>query len=193
MDIARLSTDSIEINHHTDTDGTAECVLAFRSFRDERTTDGPLEHLIPETDMRTAPCGTPEIATYYEIDLVNDAAGTNVAAANSEAALTKGITLSGFSPDDVLTVTQPPGRLFVSAYNTTFGGRWAHRTNVIFDGDPAEGTVLWNGLGYGSAEGARLNFGVHTLTGHESYTFYIGDNYWLDNAGGLSLQIDVNI
>jgi hypothetical protein len=66
LDIVRLSQDVVEINHHTDTDGVAECNLAFRAFRDERTPPGVTFYPIPEQEFRNAPCG--EVETFMLIN-----------------------------------------------------------------------------------------------------------------------------
>lgn len=63
LDACRLSSDDIEIAHHTDTDGTAECNLAFRSFRDERVPPDPIDAPIPFGQLRTPDlCGAPDTA-----------------------------------------------------------------------------------------------------------------------------------
>ncbi len=61
MDTCRLAQDDIEITHHTDTDGLAECNLAFRSFRDERVPPAITRIIIPDTDPVQATCGTPAV------------------------------------------------------------------------------------------------------------------------------------
>lgn len=59
MDTCRLATDDIEILHHTDTDGVAECTLSFRSFRDERTFAEPIHVPLPDADKTNTLCGSP--------------------------------------------------------------------------------------------------------------------------------------
>jgi hypothetical protein len=59
MDTCRLASDDIEIQHHTDTDGAAECNLGFRSFRDPRTTPDPIYYPIPVVDFIPETCGSP--------------------------------------------------------------------------------------------------------------------------------------
>lgn len=58
LEITRLATDAVEITHHTDTDGVAECNLSFRGFRDERTIGTTISYPIPITGQNNAPCGT---------------------------------------------------------------------------------------------------------------------------------------
>lgn len=59
MDTCRLVSDDIEIQHHTDTDGVAECNLGFRSFRDERAIPDPIYYPISIVEETDAACGTP--------------------------------------------------------------------------------------------------------------------------------------
>jgi hypothetical protein len=61
MDTCRLASDDIEIQHHTDTDGAAECNLGFRSFRDPRTELDPLtiSYPIPTAGIVPETCGSP--------------------------------------------------------------------------------------------------------------------------------------
>jgi hypothetical protein len=59
MDTCRLASDDIEIQHHTDTDGVAECNLGFRSFRDPRTPPATIDYPIPETAQSLFGCGEP--------------------------------------------------------------------------------------------------------------------------------------
>lgn len=58
MDTCRLASDDIEIVHHTDTDGLAECNLSFRSFRDERVPPAITRHPIPAGAILQESCGT---------------------------------------------------------------------------------------------------------------------------------------
>jgi hypothetical protein len=59
MDTCRLATDDIEILHHTDTDGAAECNLSFRSFVDARAIVDPIDYPLPDADYSDTMCGTP--------------------------------------------------------------------------------------------------------------------------------------
>jgi len=59
MDVARLDQDTIEIQHHTDSDGVCEISGAFRTFRDGRDPSGTIDHPIPTAEMSLTPCGTP--------------------------------------------------------------------------------------------------------------------------------------
>lgn len=47
VDAARLDQDSIEITHHTDSDGTCEVSCAFRTFSNTRDPSGVISHPIP--------------------------------------------------------------------------------------------------------------------------------------------------
>jgi hypothetical protein len=59
MDTCRLATDSVQINHITDSDGVAESSLSFRSFRDERTAPDPIDYPIPAAAKGVDYCGGP--------------------------------------------------------------------------------------------------------------------------------------
>jgi hypothetical protein len=59
MDTCRLASDDIEIMHHTDTDGAAECNLSFKSFRDERTIPDAISSSIPVATQLSTLCGAP--------------------------------------------------------------------------------------------------------------------------------------
>jgi hypothetical protein len=68
MDICRLSQDDIEINHHTDTEGVAECSIGFRAFRDEREPDETVEYPIPTTALRAVGCAWTPRAICFALD-----------------------------------------------------------------------------------------------------------------------------
>jgi hypothetical protein len=69
MDTCRLAGDQVEITHHTSTDGVAECNLAWRSFRDERTIPNPINFPIPYALKSVDPCGAPADAGCVPDDL----------------------------------------------------------------------------------------------------------------------------
>jgi hypothetical protein len=69
VDTCRLGQDSIEIHHHTDTDGVAEAGLSFRAFRDERTEPGVLSYPIPTAAQSTDQCGVPAVEEASCVDL----------------------------------------------------------------------------------------------------------------------------
>ena len=63
LETCRLSDDTVEIKHYTDTSGAAECQLNFRSFRDERVAvDAPF--VTPTDVMNADPCGS-VVADYF--------------------------------------------------------------------------------------------------------------------------------
>jgi hypothetical protein len=72
MDTCRLASDDIEIMHHTDTDGAAECNLSFKSFRDPRAVPAIISYPIPASAKGVDFCGTP---APEEADCVNVDAG----------------------------------------------------------------------------------------------------------------------
>jgi hypothetical protein len=57
MEVGRLDQDTVEITHHTDSDGAAECRTAFRSFLDERIEDEITEPPMPSSLMNDDDCG----------------------------------------------------------------------------------------------------------------------------------------
>lgn len=69
MDTCRLATDDIEITHHTDTDGVAECNLGFRAFRDERVPPAITTILIPTAAEIHETCGSPAVEDADCVDL----------------------------------------------------------------------------------------------------------------------------
>jgi hypothetical protein len=60
MDVGRLDQDTVEITHHTDSDGTLECAAVLKSFSDTRTTGGAIYVPIPNAVEGGDPCGVPE-------------------------------------------------------------------------------------------------------------------------------------
>lgn len=57
LEIARLDTDAIEIQHLTDTNGVSECSTPFRSFLDERLEDDENSVPLPAGVMNDSACG----------------------------------------------------------------------------------------------------------------------------------------
>jgi hypothetical protein len=69
IDTCHMSSDTVEITHHTDTDGVAECKIGFQSFLNERTEDEPNYYPLAAGNIRTVECGTPplvHIGTYWQ-------------------------------------------------------------------------------------------------------------------------------
>lgn len=56
----RLDQDTVEITHHTDSDGICECSAAFVAFNNARAVTGPLILPTPTREMSFTACGTPE-------------------------------------------------------------------------------------------------------------------------------------
>jgi hypothetical protein len=201
MDIVRMDSDAVEITHHTDTDGTAECTLAFRAFRDEREPDDVLHYAIPGTAARSAPCGE-EFSQIINLD----AEGNAVFPGSESQAAVKGVTISGFDPGSVLKLTLPPGQLYVAwspwgrpAYNAGLPANSGSLNRVTIVED-----TNWAGwyhvevagpLGtfgqFNGYEAARAAFGEQFITGASSYTFFIRDTPLADNTGGLSILVEL--
>lgn len=60
LDVARMDQDTVEIHHHTDSDGMCEATAAFRTFKDERVVDGPIYYPIPISEEALTLCGEPD-------------------------------------------------------------------------------------------------------------------------------------
>lgn len=59
MEMMRADGDSIELLHHTDTEGMTECSITFRGFNDERDPSGSNFVPLPTGDIEGGPCGEP--------------------------------------------------------------------------------------------------------------------------------------
>lgn len=127
----------------------------------------------------------------------------------------RGITITGYSPSDILRVSLPPGLQYtawsmygVPAYdpqNPNASGSKNHfyvlkspdATAYEFFG--TNGGLGWvddpynNPVGvaskYDGYEAARVGFITKTLTGASQYTFVIYDGLFTDNSGGLSILV----
>jgi len=192
LSTVRLNQDTVEIMHHADSDGAMECSLTFQSFKNSRTTAGAIYFPIPPAEMDDLPCGL-ELVTLINVDA--DVHGGSTAT----SMLANGITVSGFSPSDVLYLTQPPGQTYAGwspwgnpGPPVTPGSRGAaNQFWVVPDGNPA--LVMQIGdpsASFAGYEAARQAFGFETITGYSSYTFGIIDSPLGDNSGGVSIRID---
>lgn len=63
LQAARLDTDTIEITHHADSNGTFECGASFHTFADDRTAPAPIYVPVPTAFMSDGVCGQAEDAT----------------------------------------------------------------------------------------------------------------------------------
>lgn len=59
LEAMRADGDSIELQHHTDTEGLTECSINFRSFSDTRNGAGTNFVAFPTGDMEATGCGAP--------------------------------------------------------------------------------------------------------------------------------------
>lgn len=59
MDVCRLDQDRVEIFHHTDSEGVADCKAAFRSILATRQAPAVLHFPIPAAEKNAFACGTP--------------------------------------------------------------------------------------------------------------------------------------
>lgn len=60
MDVGRLDQDTVEITHHTDSDGVLECAAVLKTFADTRDASGTIYLPIPAAVQTYDPCGVPE-------------------------------------------------------------------------------------------------------------------------------------
>lgn len=125
-------------------------------------------------------------------------------ATSAAGAAAKGVTLSGFAPGDILTITpntdpsapyvaiSPWGIPALSGFHT--GSIYSF--NVLKDATPGTDARHWDGVIYNGYAAARAAFiaansaGI-VLTGASSYTFWLVDTVIADNTGGTSLRIVV--
>lgn len=66
VDVGRLDQDTVEITHHTDSEGTCECSAALKTFKNTRDPSGTIYHPIPIAIMSNSACG--EAADESEVD-----------------------------------------------------------------------------------------------------------------------------
>lgn len=59
LEPARLNSDTIEITHHTDSDGVCEVATAFKTFANDRVAGMPIYLPTPEGVMNSVLCGEP--------------------------------------------------------------------------------------------------------------------------------------
>lgn len=147
----------------------------------------PALALIPRTGTEIGP------ATSYDFDL---SAETN-AATTSAGAGAVGYLISGVSALDTVTVSLRAGGTY-QAWSP-----WGHpaiagpstgsvtRFNVIKNGDAGTDATYSTGGPYDGYAAAFDAFENVVLTGGTSYLFYINDNPFSDNSGGLSIRASV--
>lgn len=69
VDAARLDQDSVEITHHTDSDGACEVSCAFRSFSNTRDPSGVIAHPVPEGIPNGFPCGSEIYTVTFDLPM----------------------------------------------------------------------------------------------------------------------------
>lgn len=153
------------------------------------------------TKLVFVPLGDSAIGTVAAPVVVNINSVTNAGTTNT-AAFAAGVTISGYSPTDVLEVTLPTGQTYVawSPWGRPSPAGYHEGSVNIFrvykDGSSTNYVDLGTGAsgGYGPYDGyeaARAAFGTAFLTGASSYTFAIFDNPITDNTGGISASVRV--
>ncbi len=118
----------------------------------------------------------------------------------SSVAVTKGVTISGFIPDQMVAITLPEGQTY-GAYSywgiPSPPNPGVSGTTTLFfaapDGDETQEIRLGDDNGgayYDGYEAGRAAFGTQFVTGGSSYTLYILDNNLADNTGGIDVDAE---
>lgn len=189
VDTGRFDTDDFEIIHHGGVDALHTVSAMFRTFKNSRSAPSPVHFPIPTTAMGSSPCG----ATNQLI--VNVRASVH-GASTATGLVSKGVTISGFSPGDVLYLSQPAGQTYSGwspwgRPNITIGSSGSfNKFWVIKDGNPASMIMLGDTDRYNGYAAAREAFDPVTISGASSYTFGIIDSPVSDNSGGLSILVE---
>lgn len=194
VDTARFDTDDFEIIHHGGVDALHTASAMFRTFKNSRSAPSPVHFPIPTTAMGSSPCG----ATNQLI--VNVRASVD-GGANAAALASGGVTISGFSPTDVLYLSQPAGQTYsgwspwgrpnISSFTSQSGS--FNRFWVIKDGNPATLTEFGSATRYDGYAAAREAFAPASISGGSSYTFGMIDSPLSDNSGGVSILVETVI
>jgi hypothetical protein len=72
MAVARLNQDQVEVQHHTDIDGTTEIAATFQTFNPARDPSGTIYYPVPITERNAIPCGTDgDTSTVYDFYTVH--------------------------------------------------------------------------------------------------------------------------
>ena len=194
VDTARFDTDDFEIMHHGGIDGLHTVSAMFRTFKNTRSEPSPVHFPIPTTAMGSSPCG----ATNQLI--VNVRANVN-GASTAAGLVSKGVKVTGFSPSDVLYLSQPPGQTYsgwspwgrpnISSFTSQSGS--FNKFWVMRDDNPSTIEVIGDNTRYNGYAAAREAFVPDTISGGSSYTFGIIDSPVGDNSGGLSILVETVI
>lgn len=137
---------------------------------------------------------------YTVVDTIDLDAITN-ASTTVAGGLIVGIDLPGFDPADFLRFTLPAGQTFEAWQSIDdLPERYRNDFDVILDGDVGQSyRVGEDGItpsstlhvgGHTTTAAARAAFGVRTLNGASTYTFYINDDPIADNDLGLSILVE---
>jgi len=132
------------------------------------------------------------VVNYTTVGVTDLAAGTH-SAKTAVSGLSVGITLSGFSPTDIVRVSLPAGQIYTAWNSFPPTGQWRSFFSVVPDGDAASEFTVGAFTIYSSAAAAFAGFGIHTFTGASSYTFFFLDDVDAtptDNTGGLSILVE---
>lgn len=191
-DAARFDTDEFEIVHYGGVDAHHDASALFRTFKNTRTSPTPIYYPAPVGTMNSVPCGEGTVGIINIDASVHGGATATIMAAN-------GVTVTGFSPGQTISVSQPPGQTYSgwspwgdpSPINSGSSGS-KNNFWVIPDNNPALAFEVGAGTLYDGYEAARAAFGSQSFGGYSTYTFGIIDTPIGDNSGGLSLLLEVS-
>jgi hypothetical protein len=140
--------------------------------------------------------GSSEEISWTDVGTV-DLDGINDAGTDDADGLSRGVTLSGFDPTEIVRVTmEATGTYTAWSFRLGEPGRWLAQFRVIPDGVAAN--AFWvvgdanppGTTGYIDAATAKAAFNEAFFSGGSSYTFFIKDNPYTDNTGGLSIHVE---
>lgn len=148
MTTVRMDQDIVEITHHTDSDGVAECSAAFTAFSNTRSVTGPL--VLP-TEIReiapdAMPCGTPGdfgACGPYIFDGI-------YARLFVEITDPSDTPISVYEPHPSTGLSFPshranPGGVDIGGCNNSYP-HTQYETNTPDPGDSLEGQILWEAV-----------------------------------------------
>jgi hypothetical protein len=131
IDTCRMSSDTVEITHHTDTDGVGECKIGFQSFLNERISDddeGPISVPLDAGSLRTVECGSPpavHVSRYWQTTGTGKLGG-NARLTWPEGDVNEGQIILGF------IVYSDPHDSWLEPYTFTWPAGWELLATAVF-------------------------------------------------------------
>lgn len=104
--------------------------------------------------------------------------------------LVNGLLVGGFTPDQVIYLSLPPGQTY-TAWRPQGNNLAFNYVNVIPDDDITRAFRIGPTTLYQTAEEARASFPGGQLTGASSYRLFFLDTPINDNQGGLSILFEI--